>query len=293
MNSYLSVEEVIENYTPNYLADGCHSVFTVNINNVELFYKPAYAQNSNSKFTSHVKAALHNVDVVLKQYFLSRDCFLDYVENGNIDNHDYTLDIESKILSEWNKRGISSVSILENQKKALVFKSLNAINYGKLLKQKDSDSHYEKLLNVITSIRSAAKSENNPLLLHPDLLPKNFLYCLDSNTAVAIDPGAKLRDKNLGELDAKLNIRFLYSLYGFDRNEFYIDSFLNTLDRPEKKQLLQYNIPLDLDIYAYIELRNKLVYNIKTIRGNAPSSPFLSFSPKITKDINKMISRHL
>jgi hypothetical protein len=285
---YPSVEEIIKYHTPIYLGDSCHSVFTVTVANTDLFYKPAYSQALKSKFAKKLKGTLRKIDVPIRKFFSDKSAFLNYRDmDADLTAHDYTLDIESTILEEWNKRGISCIQILERQNNALVYKKMNALHYGKLLLSKTyPNPEYDQLLNVITTIRSAAKSENNPMLLHPDLTPRNFLYCFDTNKAIAIDPGQRLKEGSVEELDAKLNLHFLHSLAGLNDDKKYISAFVDTLDSDEKKLMLHFNQPLSWDVEVYFGVRTNLLSLYRTRKLSDRSWMF-------SKNNTKLITRIL
>ena len=283
---YPTVEDALNNSNLITFADAAHSVFTVNFGNTKLVYKSFKDVNVPRK----IKKILRRIDSPINRYFASKVNFMNH-----IDYFDNTFDIESKILEYWNSKGISSIHILEKQDQALVFKYFDAITFEKLLQTEDhKSSKYTQLLDVVSSIRDAAKAEGNSLYLHPDLLPKNFLYLYDNNQTIAIDPGLKLKDLSFEELDAKINLSFLYHLNKFDSGDGYMDKFLERLQRDEIKNNREFNNPLRSDVAAYLNLRMNIVTFLKRIyhRDHNTNNRYI-FAPSKTNHINEILDKHI
>jgi hypothetical protein len=291
MNNYKypSVEEALQYSNLTALEDGCHSVFAVDFGDMKLVYKLVLDQTNElltKNMREKIKHALKTIETPIRNYYAPRIDFIGYREPIL-----HTFDIESRVLDEWNKRNIPSMRILEKQEKALVYKYLEAINFDKVLKRENHLSpEYNQLLNLITTIRETAKSENNPLLLHPDLLPKNFLYLLDENKTIAIDPGLKLKNLPLEELDARINLMFLYDVNKFDSGEGYINRFLERLTKEEIKHIREFNHPLRKDVSTYFMTRQKLV---SILRGKSNSDYLSWYDPKNTAHISDILEKHV
>jgi hypothetical protein len=205
------------------------------------------------------------------------------------------LDTEHTTLEEWKKRDIPCMHVLEKQEntdknKALVYNYVNSINFKKII-AKDSQPgfQYQQLLDIIHKIRTSAKTENNPLLLHSDMYPKNFLYLLDKNTTIAIDPGVKLADLPIDELDARLNLDFIRGLVCAKDNVRYINGFLDTLNKEDIKLIREFNKPVSGTAWHYFKLRSEIV---GLLRGKTSEFSF-TYSNKNTQHINDLCDKHL
>lgn len=286
---YPLVEEVLKYSNLTALEDGCHSVFAVDFGDIKLVYKLVLNQTNDllmKDMRGKIKRALKSIEAPIRNYYSSKIDFIKYRDQTL-----NTFDIESQVLDEWNKRNIPSMRILERQEKALVYEYLNAINFNKVLrKENHTSSKYTQLLDLITKIRYAAKLENNPLLLHPDLLTKNFLYLLDKNETIAIDPGLKLKNLPLEELDARINLMFLYDINKFDSREGYMNRFLERLTKEEVKHIREFNHPLRKDVSLYFMARQKLA---SIIRGESNSNYLSWYDPKNTNYINSVLDKHV
>lgn len=286
---YPPAEEALQYSNLTALEDGCHSVFAVDFGDIRLVYKLVLNQTNDlltKNMRGKIKHALKTIESPIRNYYTSKIDFIGYRESIL-----HTFDIESQVLDEWNKRGIPSMQILEKQEKALVYKYLNALNFEKVLRKENHISpEYVQLLDLITTIRETAKSENNPLLLHPDMLPKNFLYLLDNKETIAIDPGLKLKHLPLEELDARINLMFLYNLNKFNSGKGYMNSFLERLTKEEIKHIREFKHPLRKDVSAYFSARQKFV---SILRGKSNSDYLFWYDPNNIKNINHLLDKHV
>lgn len=286
---YPAVEQALQHSNLIALEDGCHSVFAIDLGEMKLVYKPWLMDNAqplNKDIRRKIKCALKTLEAPIRNYYESKIGFLNHREIV-----DDTFEIESFVLEEWNKRGIPSIQVLEKQEKALVYKYLNAINFEKALKNEDHKSpKYTQLLDLTTKIRQTAKSEGNPLLLHPDLLPRNFLYLIDENKTIAIDPGLKLKNSPIEELDARINLLFLYDVNKFDSRDGYIDKFLERLTKDEIRNIREFNNTLRRDVTSYFNTRKKIV---SFLRGKPAPENSYWLNPNNTEHINKLLERHI
>ncbi|GIU70394.1 MAG: hypothetical protein KatS3mg002_1630 [Candidatus Woesearchaeota archaeon] len=295
MNTYKypSLEEALKYSNLTTLDDGCHNVFAVDFGDIKLVYKSVLSQTlsqTNELLTKNmrgkIKKVLKTIEAPIRNYYSSKIDFMKYREQISD-----TFDIEYQVLEEWNKRNIPSMRILEKQEKALVYKYLDAINFDKIMRRENHLSpEYTKLLDLITKIRDAAKSENNSLLLHPDLLPKNFLYLLDTKQAIAIDPGLKLKNLPLEELDARINLIFLYDVNKFNHGDGYMNRFLERLTKEEIKNIREFNHPLRKDVSMYFSMRQKI---LSILRGKPDSDYSYWYNPKNIRHINSVLDKHI
>lgn len=288
MNNYKypTVEEALKYSDLITFSDASHSVFTINFGDIKLVYKSL----TDINFPKKTKKILKKIEQPLNNYYASKVHFMAHID----EIHD-TFDIEKKILDYWSKKSIPSITILEKQDKALIFKYFDAENFDKILQKEDDKSpKYKQMLDVITTIRDVAKSENNPLYLYPDLLPKNFLYVFETEKTIAIDPGLKLKDMPFEELDARINLSFLYHINKFKSGDGYITSFLERLPKEDIKNIREVNHPLRNDVAAYLNIRNNIVTLMKGLYHNNYSGPGLHvFSPSNTIHINDLLDKHI
>lgn len=286
---YPAVDEALKYSNLIALEDGVHSVFAVDFGDMKLVYKPWLTNNAqllNKGIRGKIKSALKTLESPIREYYESK---IDFLEHREI--VDDTFEVESLVLEEWNKRGIPSIQVLEKQEKALVYNYLNAINFEKVLKNENHNSpKYTQLLDLTTKIRQTAKSENNPLLLHPDLLPRNFLYLIDGNKTIAIDPGLKLKNLPIEELDARINLLFLYDVNKFDSGDGYIDKFLERLSKDEIKNIREFNRPLRKDVNAYFNTRRNIV---SFLRGKSDPGPLYWHEKHNTNHINELLDKRI
>lgn len=276
-------------YTP--LLGGYHSVIKVDLEGKSLVYK-FFNEANSSILKNEFKRFFSDVESYLKKQYrhMQVNSFNKHVAYDSYDNN---LTIEYLILSEWEKRGIPCMHILEKQDNVLVYDYHNSLNFKKIINTNyEPNFQYKQLLDTINIIRTTAKNENNPLLLHPDLLPQNFLYLLDENKTIAIDPGIVLNKLPFEELDARLNLGFIYHLASC-RNKLnsskYINSFLDTLNIDDNKLLYEFNKPLKSAPYLYFKIISELSFLIRR-RG----LDYIDiYSPKNTQYINNLFKKHL
>ncbi|MGV8171173.1 MAG: hypothetical protein ACP5OA_00595 [Candidatus Woesearchaeota archaeon] len=284
---YPHIEEVLSNHKYVFLDDGSHNVVSVQIRDQDLVYKSLISED-NQRIRTRIGKILRTIDAPLKQRYMKEFPFLNYRETSTGKEQ---FDIESKTLDEWNKRGIPCMQILERQERSLVYQKYVAINHSKILKSHSFPNFpYTQMLDIIYSIRSNAKSENNPSILHPDMLSKNFLYLLDDNKTIVIDPGVKLKNLPFEELDSKINLVFMYDLNTYPDGKKYIEAFLDTLNKDEKKHIKEINTSPSKEAMLYFETK-KLILN--TLRGKASKNFIDVYSRGNILKINRMLDRHI
>ncbi|MGV8087304.1 MAG: hypothetical protein ACP5N1_06760 [Candidatus Woesearchaeota archaeon] len=285
---YPDFNDVLKNksYTP--LIGGYHSVVLVDLGDKSVVYK-FLNDNTNSNIRHKVKKILHSIESPIRNYYvrLWHESFKKHVAPVFKDE---SLSIEHITLEEWKKIGIPCMPVLEKQEKALIYNYFNSINFKKIITTSNRPNfQYKQLLDIISQIRNAAITQDNPMLLHSDLLPQNFLYLLDENKTIAIDPGVKLSELPLDELDARLNLDFMYGLMISKNSSEYINSFLDILNKKDIQLIREFNKPLTKHVTMYFRMRSKI---LSVVRNN--KIEFIeTYSPKNTKYINKLLDRHL
>ncbi len=280
---YPYVDDVMKNNTCIALDDGSNNVFHVELGTLRLVYKSLFSPKAHG----FIKSTLKRLDEPLKNYYAGK-LGSNYSIRGM---HGETLDIECRVLDEWKKRNIPCITILERQDKALVYAHLNSLNFSKLLRNGGNYRHqYQQLLDITDAIRSTAKKENNPMLLHPDLLPKNFLYVFETDSVIAIDPGIKLKDLPLAELDARINLMFVQDLNIYENGDYYVDGFLDTLTKEEQKRMRELNDPVRPDVILYFKTKEEL---LRMWKGTQKRSWLERYSPKNITHLNNLLDKHI
>jgi hypothetical protein len=282
-HTYPDILDIINNHPHNILDDCCHKVLSVSINGSELVYKKI----SSDPVRSEIKYFLKQLEKPLLKHMIGSCNLFDY---RDVSTPEETSDIESRILAEWKTRGIPCMSILERQNDALIYKYFNSNNLRKILKYHEyPNSQYTQMLDLISIIRDTAKSENNPLLLHPDMLPKNFLHIFDENKTIAIDPGLKLKDFPLEYLDAKINLIFIYDLFNYPSAKEYTRDFIKRLTRTEKKLIREVNTSVNYKTMTYFKFRKFLLEQL-TGRKNEDFAKI--YSKNVADTINSMLEKN-
>ena len=287
---YPAIDEIVEKYDYLRLDDCAHPVMKVDMNDgIYLVYKPVFDYFSSKSLgcVGHcARKLLLSIERPISRYYRSKIPFMSHIKWTT--NYNDLLDIESKTLAEWKKRGIPCMDILERQDNSLVYSYKHAVNFKRLLLDgKNHETEYLQMLDIIADIRSVAKSENNPSLLHPDMLAKNFLYSFDDNNTLAIDPGLMIKDAKLEDIDCSINLFFLHDLVKYPNCERYSDLFLERLDRKDIMRLKGRNTPLRPDVILYFNSRNF----ISSLLRAKPVSLTYTFSD--FGIVDRMIKRHI
>lgn len=94
----------------------------------------------------------------------------------------------------------------------------------------------------------------------------------------------------LEELDARINLMFLYDINKFDSREGYMNRFLERLTKEEVKHIREFNHPLRKDVSLYFMTRQKLT---SIIRGKSNSNYLSWYDPKNSKYINSVLDKHV
>jgi hypothetical protein len=111
---------------------------------------------------------------------------------------------------------------------------------------------------------------------------------LDENRTIAIDPGLKLKNLPLQQLDANINLIFLYDLSRHPNGEGYIKGFISTLDKYEKDMIREINTPIPTEAIVYFNLRTAI---LDTLLGRKTTRFYKIYSPENTLRINDLLKR--
>lgn len=177
----------------------------------------------------------------------------------------FTSDITKLINKEistwglWKEAGINVLELIGYTNKEIRYKFLpNSISYSRLLNKEDSIEKFETFLEIYDKIRSIAKKERNPNLLHSDPHLKNFLYIKDKNEGIPIDSGILLNPRmSFESLDTHLLATTLKSISSLDTNintiKGYVRRFKDMLTEEEVENIvsLDYKIPILTSIYLH------------------------------------------
>lgn len=182
------------------------------------------------------------------------------------------MDMERRVLENWEREGIIGPKVIGSDgEDHLLLEYIPSSDYMTLLKQgRCSREMVDGLIDTIGSIRSAAFSRRDKLMLHNDMWLANFLWS-DCGRTVPIDPGVLFKEElSFEDLDAHVNLFFCYSLnsglFGFnpDHAGLYDDilrSFIRSLDSWTLERMRKLNRPTNRFELAYLELTVKLGLN--------------------------------
>ena len=284
--NYPTLEEALT-FPYSYIGEGesAHRVMRVEWNGRKLVYKVINHSKTLKTVKSELKVLLKKFDAPILEYLSSRVPLLSLRVNDADDN---TFGIESKILGEWKKRGIPCIDLLEQQDEAMVFDYVPSESFHDLLRTPGYHAaEYFQLLYVIAKIRSAAFRESDKLLLHPDMLTKNFLYVPETKKALAIDPGTHIKpDVSLERADAILNLIFIYDFYQIPHKDLYMKEFLCTLDKKTKDRMNALNQEAGRFTKAYFSLR---AATLGVLRGKPQARFFDNYNSENIEYISDLL----
>ena len=154
---------------------------------------------------------------------------------------------EARTLKAWKNAGISTPEIIGYSQNFIVCDYIEgSISYSKLLRGEAKPTEFRVLLDAYNKIRTLAKTNANTNLLHSDPILSNFLYIPQNYLAMPIDPHLALNPKKcLEEVDAALNLKFLYDIFRLQIEnhvmQSYFDGFVERLEPCEAKRMKEFN----------------------------------------------------
>lgn len=164
---------------------------------------------------------------------------------------DAIIRLEAEVLKNWNTNGISAPKLIATDNSNVsVLSYLEGTSFLQSLRSDINSELDDLIVYEVNKMRSIAKKNQDPYLLHNDLQPANIFY--SDNSVYLIDPGLEF-NKNLSfkELDAHLNLFFAYSVIGGyflppstlkERRSDFLDSFISSIDNETKSQMAKCNI---------------------------------------------------
>ncbi|MDD3263283.1 MAG: hypothetical protein PHT94_00120 [Candidatus Nanoarchaeia archaeon] len=227
---------------------------------------------------TYLKSRLYKINSIVSDYFFCRSRIFSHI--------DYKSSPEEKTQKEtitiklWDNYQIPTVQFFGFSEDQIFEKCLeDCLDYEDIFSNlKNPKKELDSFLELYTKIRSIAKKENNPLILHSDSHLKNFLYDYERNSCVAIDPGVVLRENiSFEEIDRNLLIFTLLSFNGLDIDHelknYYMKSFVdNVFSSQDKSNVL--NLLGEKCVFEYFLVLKEFVAS--TIKNRKYSEKRLS-----------------
>lgn len=203
-------------------------------------------------------------------------------------------ELETSVLSEWNKSGVPSPTIYSSSNPLEIkIDWIDGVSYANLISSKSySPKHHTSLIDSLKSLRDAKhKNPENAYVLHNDLQLNNVMFV--ENSSLFVDPGC-LFDQSLSSenLDAYFNLFFLYSLnsanlVGDSKGQKIIsegikDDFVSLLSYEEKNLMLELNDSFVPDF----SLRK-----VKSFSSPGNYAWWTTFGQKNYKSVNESLSK--
>lgn len=217
--------------------------YVLDWNGIEVFYKTQRAMfSSNNK-----KSLIMDVLLPLDQFAISLLNHPKYGRGSVIDSSKSGIEKEVRTIKAWKDAGIIVPEIIEHNHNAAAYEYIrDSIDYLKLLQDGAGLKEFRALADTHHEIRALAKSKINTDLLHSDLNPSNFLYIHSKNLAIPIDPHLAIKsEKSFEEVDAILNLSFLYRLFDLQIEQTslrtYLKEFAERLEPSEAELMREYN----------------------------------------------------
>jgi len=166
----------------------------------------------------------------------------------------------------------------------------------KVLKKNNDKQLFSKIVELNNALRSLAKKHNNTDFLHPDPHLNNFLYNVETEAVIPIDPGMTFQSNlSFEEIDARNNLFFAYTLFDFPKSQAtnYQEQFIASLSDSDKESMLHYNSKIfPTPFLCYYAFREPLAAIIRRRNIQLPEKYLTNYSREKNFRLNEIIQSY-